>query len=123
LYINDYNIESMNNKSMVHAELAKSMLAAGVPIDGVGFQCHFIGGTVPEDLAETMAMFTDMGLEVALTELDVRVPVNNRGVTNSTWLDIQYVFPNLNRDGAHYPEPRTTRTSFRSALTTTFAQV
>ena len=81
----------MNNKSMVHAELAKSMLAAGVPIDGVGFQCHFVGGTVPEDLAETMAMFTDMGLEVALTELDVRVPVNNRGVTNSTWLDIQYV--------------------------------
>lgn len=89
LYINDYNIESMNNKSMVHAQLAKSLLDANVPIDGVGFQCHFIGGSVPEDLAETMAMFTDMGLEVALTELDVRVPVNNRGLANSTWLDIQ----------------------------------
>ena len=108
---------------MVHAELAKSMLAAGVPIDGVGFQCHFIGGTVPEDLAETMAMFTDMGLEVALTELDVRVPVNNRGVTNSTWLDIQYVPSNIHWNGAHYPEPKTTPMSFRSALTMTYAQV
>jgi endo-1,4-beta-xylanase len=93
LYINDYNIESMNNKSMVHAQLARSLLDAGVPIDGVGFQCHFIGGSVPEDLAETMAMFTDMGLEVPLTELDVRVPVNNRGIANSTWLDIQSVYP------------------------------
>ena len=74
---------------MVHAQLAKSLLDANVPIDGVGFQCHFIGGSVPEDLAETMAMFTDMGLEVALTELDVRVPVNNRGLANSTWLDVQ----------------------------------
>lgn len=34
-------------------------------------------------------MFTDMGLEVAITELDVRVPVNNRGLANSTWADIQ----------------------------------
>jgi endo-1,4-beta-xylanase len=78
---------------MVHAQLARSLLDAGVPIDGVGFQCHFIGGSVPEDLAETMAMFTDMGLEVPLTELDVRVPVNNRGIANSTWLDIQSVYP------------------------------
>lgn len=81
----------MNNKSMVHAQLARSLLDAGAPLSGVGFQCHFIGGTVPEDLTETMAMFTDMGLEVPLTELDVRVPVNNRGLTNSTWLDVQCV--------------------------------
>lgn len=76
---------------MAYVNLTQSLLSAGVPLDGVGFQCHFIGGSAPEDLGETMALFTDQGLEVALTELDVRVPVNNRGVTNSTWLDIQYV--------------------------------
>ena len=63
----------------------------GKPLDGYGFQCHFIGGSVPDDFAETLNLFSDLGLEVALTELDVRVPVNNRGLTNSTWLDIQYV--------------------------------
>ena len=36
-----------------------------------------------------MKQFTDLGLDVAITELDVRVPVNNQGVTNSTWLQIQ----------------------------------
>jgi endo-1,4-beta-xylanase len=87
--LNDYNIESINNKSMVHAKLAKSLLDAKVPINGVGFQCHFVGGGAPKDLAASMKMFTDMGLEVPLTELDVRVPVNNRGLANSTWLDIQ----------------------------------
>lgn len=91
LYINDYNIESMNNKSLAYAELARSLLDQGAPLDGIGFQCHFIGGQVPDDIAETVNMFTDMGLEVAFTELDIRVPVNNRGLTNSTWLDIQSV--------------------------------
>jgi endo-1,4-beta-xylanase len=66
-------------------------LDQGKPLDGYGFQCHFIGGSVPDDFAETLGRFSDLGLEVALTELDVRVPANNRGLTNSTWLDIQYV--------------------------------
>lgn len=91
LYINDYNIESMNNKSLAYADLARSLLDQGAPLDGIGFQCHFIGGDVPEDIAATANMFTDMGLEVAFTELDIRVPVNNRGLTNETWLEIQSV--------------------------------
>lgn len=81
----------MNNKSLAYAGIAQSLLDQGAPLHGIGFQCHFIGGSVPEDIAETAAMFTDKGLEVAFTELDVRVPVNNRGLTNETWLDIQYV--------------------------------
>ena len=96
LYINDFNIESNNNKSQAYVQIAKSLLDQGAPLDGIGFQCHFIAGSVPEDLAETTKMFTDLGLEVAYTELDVRAPVNNRGLTNSTWLDIQYVHPPLN---------------------------
>lgn len=76
---------------MVHAQLAKKLLASNISLAGVGFQCHFIGNTVPKDLAASMKMFTDQGLEVPFTELDVRVPVNNRGIANSTWLDIQYV--------------------------------
>lgn len=91
LYLNDFNTETISNKSLKYAEITQGLLDQGAPIDGFGFQCHFIGGSVPEDIAETMRLFTDQGLEVAFTELDVRVPVNNRGLTNSTWLDIQYV--------------------------------
>ncbi|KAI9632470.1 xylanase [Dioszegia hungarica] len=78
LYINDYNIESINNKSLAHAAIAKKLLSQGAPLTGYGFQAHFIGGSAPNDTAQAMKMFTDMGLEVAITELDVRVPVNNR---------------------------------------------
>ncbi|WVQ97820.1 hypothetical protein IAU59_004935 [Kwoniella sp. CBS 9459] len=89
LYINDYNIESVNNKSIALANIVKGFLANGVPIDGVGFESHFIGGSVPKDLQASMKQFTDQGLDVAITELDVRVPVNNAGIANSTWLQIQ----------------------------------
>jgi endo-1,4-beta-xylanase len=89
LYINDYNIEGVNNKSLALLEIAKDLLANGHPLHGIGFESHFIGGTVPKDLAQSMKMFTDLGLDVALTELDVRVPVANNGVANSTWLAIQ----------------------------------
>lgn len=74
---------------MALASIAKKLLANGHPLHGIGFESHFIGGEVPKDLADAMKMFTDMGLDVAITELDVRVPVDNRGTANSTWLDIQ----------------------------------
>lgn len=89
LYINDYNIESVNNKSAALVALAQTLLDGGHPLHGIGFESHFIGGSTPTDIAASMKQFTDLGLDVAITELDVRVPVNNQGVTNSTWLGIQ----------------------------------
>nr|AHL20248.1 GH10 xylanase [Papiliotrema flavescens] len=89
LYINDYNIETVNNKSQAMAALAKRILDNGHHLDGIGFESHFIGGETPTDIADSMAQFTSLGLDVAITELDVRLPVNNQGIANSTWLDIQ----------------------------------
>lgn len=79
----------MNNKSLALHGIAKNLLDQGVPLHGIGFESHFIGGEVPTTLAQSMKMFTDLGLDVAITELDVRVPVNNSGIANSTWLDIE----------------------------------
>ncbi len=53
--------------------LVKSLKAAGVPIDGVGFQCHFIVGEVSTSLSTVMSQITALGLEVAITELDIRM--------------------------------------------------
>lgn len=57
------------------AEKISRYKARGVPIDAVGFQMHvgFDGLPIPDydKMAAAMKRFTDMGLKVAVTELDV----------------------------------------------------
>ena len=74
LYINEYNIEYTGAKATALLNLAKQLLADGVPLDGIGFQCHFIVGEVPTSMQSVMEQFTALGLEVAITELDIRMP-------------------------------------------------
>ncbi len=74
LYINDYNIEQSGAKATAMLNPVKQLLAAGVPLDGVGFQCHFIVGEVPTSFQSVLQQFTALGLEVAITELDIRMP-------------------------------------------------
>ncbi len=73
LYINDYNVEGVNAKSTALYNLVKSLKAAGVPIDGVGLQAHLIVGQVPATLQQNIQRFADLGVDVAVTELDVRM--------------------------------------------------
>lgn len=75
LYINDYNVEGLNAKSDALYRLAGDLLDQGVPLHGVGLQSHLIVGQVPADMAQNMQRFVDLGLEVAVTELDVRIPL------------------------------------------------
>jgi len=53
--------------------LVSSLKAQGVPIDGVGFESHFILGQVPSTMKANMARFTALGVNVAVTELDDRI--------------------------------------------------
>nr|BAO79520.1 endo-1,4-beta-xylanase [Irpex lacteus] len=75
LYINDYNIESPGAKSTAMQNLVKSLKSANVPLDGVGLQSHFIVGETPSasSLEQNMNAFTALGVEVAITELDIRM--------------------------------------------------
>lgn len=75
LYINDYNIEADNAKSDALYNLAKQLLAQGVPLHGIGFQSHFVVGQVPSSMKANLKRFSDLGLEVSVTELDVRIPL------------------------------------------------
>ncbi|KQV14320.1 glycoside hydrolase [Kitasatospora sp. Root187] len=79
LYLNDYNIEGLNAKSDAMYNLAKSLKAQGVPLDGVGFQAHFILGQVPSSLKANLQRFTALGVEVAITELDDRIKLPATG--------------------------------------------
>lgn len=74
LFLNDYNIEGKGAKSDTYYALVKKLLAAGVPVDGIGFQGHLdIQYNFPADLTENMARFDALGLETAITEADVRI--------------------------------------------------
>ncbi|MFD9819879.1 endo-1,4-beta-xylanase [Streptomyces violascens] len=73
LYLNDYNIEGQNPKSDAMYNLVKSLKSQGVPLDGVGFQAHFILGQVPSTFKANLQRFTALGVNVAITELDDRI--------------------------------------------------
>lgn len=74
LFINDYNVETINAKSDGLYNLVKKLLEENVPIDGVGFQCHFIADQIDYDsFAKNVERFEALGLEVQLTEVDLRI--------------------------------------------------
>ncbi|KAK7458424.1 glycosyl hydrolase family 10 [Colletotrichum acutatum] len=74
LYYNDFSLEFNSNKTDGAVKIVQDLKAANVKIDGIGFQSHFQVGKTPsqDTLNKVMTRFTDLGLEVALTELDVR---------------------------------------------------
>lgn len=75
LYFNDYGIESPGSKATGALALVDSLQQAGAPIHGVGFESHFIVGETPcrKDQAAVMAAFASKNVEVAVTELDIRI--------------------------------------------------
>lgn len=75
LYYNDYNIEYSGAKATAALGIVTKLVNSGVKIDGVGVQGHYIVGKMPSqsDLVETLETYTALGLEVAITELDVRM--------------------------------------------------
>ena len=93
LHINDYGIEtfssSMASKNRFMRDQAKALKDCGAPIDGVGFQSHLIlsdmvssTGTLNTDYIESIEQsiqdLASAGLEVAITELDIRICNNDR---------------------------------------------
>jgi endo-1,4-beta-xylanase len=74
LYLNDYNTDGLGAKSDAMYALVKNLIAQGVPINGVGFQGHLaIQYGFPSQLQANLQRFADLGLDVAITELDVRM--------------------------------------------------
>lgn len=72
LYINDYNTDGSGAKSTAMINLVRKLKAAGVPIDGIGIQAHLVAGGLSSSFATNMAQFAALGVDVAITELDIR---------------------------------------------------
>lgn len=81
LFYNDFNAEAMNAKSDGVYALVSDLLEKEVPIHGVGLQMHLQVGEVGdgrrisyEGLTTNINRLGDLGLQVHITELDLRHP-------------------------------------------------
>jgi len=89
LFYNDYGIEDTGNKTQATYALIKEVQSRGIRIDGVGLESHFeVGGTPSlEEQVAAKQGYVALGLEVAITELDVRFVEAN--LTNATAFALQ----------------------------------
>ncbi len=73
LFINDFAVEGPGRKLDGLVALARDLVARGVPLDGIGLQAHtnIIGYNDEATMARAMRRFTDLGLQVQITEMDV----------------------------------------------------
>ncbi|MFN3707793.1 endo-1,4-beta-xylanase [Microcella sp.] len=70
LFINDYNTE-LRPKGTRMLALLERLIDRGVPVDGVGHQMHVSLSFPVQDLGATLERFEPLGLQQAVTELDV----------------------------------------------------
>jgi len=80
LFYNDYNIETGGSKYQMVYNLVQGMISRGVPIHGVGFQCHFDATSSPafySSIERNVQNFGRLGLKVSFTEVDMalRTPI------------------------------------------------
>lgn len=85
LYYNDYSIEYEGAKMTAALGVVDLIQGAGIQIDGIGLQGHFIVGEVgtASSLASVLEQFTAKGVDVAYTEVDVRhetLPANDTAI-------------------------------------------
>jgi len=77
LFYNDFGAEPINAKSDAIYKMAEGFKSRGVPIDGIGMQMHFTTNVPPMAAIESnMKRIAGLGLQIQITELDVRLPVD-----------------------------------------------
>ncbi|HEV2480668.1 MAG TPA: endo-1,4-beta-xylanase [Puia sp.] len=79
LFYNDYNTENPAKRDKIY-RLLKGLLAKGVPVGGIGLQAHWsISTPTREELERSIRLFSSLGLQVQITELDISVYPGHQG--------------------------------------------
>jgi GH35 family endo-1,4-beta-xylanase len=91
LFYNDYNIEAPGRKFDAVYNMVKDFVARGVPIHGVGIQMHIDTSGYPNSvgLAQNIQQLTGLGLQVHITEADVKLKVDSTGAASAGDLQAQ----------------------------------
>jgi endo-1,4-beta-xylanase len=73
LFINEYNVDWDGPKQRALLDLLARLKEEGVPVDGVGMEEHLSLSWSPssQQISEAMRKFAALGLDVAVTEMDV----------------------------------------------------
>ncbi|HXJ87725.1 MAG TPA: endo-1,4-beta-xylanase [Candidatus Binatia bacterium] len=90
LFYNDADGEGLSRKSDAIFAMVKDFRSRGVPIDGVGLQMHIDLPDFDSDaVARNIRRLTNLGLQVHITELDVSLPVDSKGIVRTEDLSRQ----------------------------------
>jgi endo-1,4-beta-xylanase len=89
LFYNDYNIEEPGPKFTAVYNMVQNFVNSGVPIDGVGFEMHVMNTYYPSatELTQNIQALAALGLQVHITEMDVRLLLDANG--NASTADLQ----------------------------------
>lgn len=73
LYYNDYNESNFPKRDKIY-KTVKDMLDRGVPVDGIGLQCHWnIYYPSMDDVKRAIEQYASLGVKLQVTEMDVSV--------------------------------------------------
>jgi len=91
LYLNEYSAELYGStKSNAMYNYVIGMKNRNIPINGVGFQCHFTVNSINfSTLDQNIKRYASIGLEVIITELDIRILKTNYTADPAKWLAYQ----------------------------------
>ena len=79
LFYNDYNTENPKKREKIY-QMVRKLKEAGIPIHGVGLQGHWsVNNPSREELEKSIQLFSSLGLQVQITELDVSVYGGRQG--------------------------------------------
>ncbi len=79
LFYNEYSTENPRKREKMY-QMVKKMKEAGVPINAVGLQGHWsINNPSREELEKSIQMFSSLGVQVQVTELDISVYAGRQG--------------------------------------------
>jgi len=91
LFYNDYNIEEPGPKFDAVLSMVTDFVKNGVPINGVGFEMHVENTYYPSaaELTQNIQALAALGLQVHITEMDDRLPVDSSGNASAADLATQ----------------------------------
>lgn len=73
LYYNDYNLWAPGKRQTV-VNMVKRLQANNIPVDGIGMQSHLgLDNPSIEDIEASIIAYSELGVKVMITELDVNV--------------------------------------------------
>jgi len=97
LFYNDYSIEGPGPKFTAVLNMVTDFVSRGVPINGVGFEMHLeLGGyPSPAGLAQNMQQLAALGIQVHITEMDVRLQLSNGTATQAQLTQQVQIYQNI----------------------------